>query len=211
MDLPEPAIRWLVLNASSNAELACISNVCRKWREDVKIVLLEIARNSLENKSDKEPPKLLLLPSMLRYVMSKEMNTNNDIETYCLAWFNPEGIRFKQLPIEAQSDSDEGGLIMKVGDHGGVESPQSFAPGGEQLYAGSEDEKKKNARRQPMRATSLRALENGGSDQFENCLYQWDGCQTPEEVLLPFGYAPSFIQVNIYIYILWGFVCARLN
>jgi len=160
----------------------------------VKIVLLEIARNSLENKSDKEPPKLLLLPSMLRYVMSKEMNTNNDIETYCLAWFNPEGIRFKQLPIEAQSDSDEGGLIMKVGDHRGVESPQSFAPGGEQLYAGSEDEKKKNARRQPMRATSLRALENGGSDQFENCLYQWDGCQTPEEVLLPFGYAPSFIQ-----------------
>jgi hypothetical protein len=196
MDLPEPAIRWLALHASSNAELACISNVCRKWRKNLKKVLLEIASDSLVTLDDNETPSLLLLPSMVRYVMSKEMNTNNHIETYCLAWFNPAGIKFKQVPIDPESDSDEGHQTMTV-KHRAVESPQSFAPGGEQLYAGSEDEKKKNSRRQPMRSTTISArLRHGEGDKFENCLYQWDGCRTPEDVLLPFGYASAFIQVS---------------
>ncbi len=202
MELPDSAIRLLVLHTSSNADLACISNVCRKWREVTTNTILEIARKSLDQGKDGDAMSLLLLTSMVRHVMSNEKDTNNDIESYCLAWFTPAGIRFKPLPIDPQDGSDEDGdHVMMARDHRGEDSPHAFAPGGEQLYAGSEDEKK-NSRRQPSRSStptvnSLNArLRRAGAANVINCLYQWDGLRNAEDVLAPFGYAHVFIKVG---------------
>jgi len=202
MELPDSAIRLLVLYASSNADLASISNVCRKWRQITTETILNTARESLvKNKDDDEDTSLLLLPSMVRYVLSNEKDTNNNIESYCLAWFTPAGIKFKTLPIDPQEDSDEEyDQVMIAKDDGkGEDSPHAFAPGGEQLYAGSEDEKK-NFRRPLSRSTtptvnSLSArLRRAGSNNVVNCLYQWNGLRHAEDVLAPFGYAKVFIQ-----------------
>jgi len=204
MEVPETAISWLAAHSSSNAELATFSNVCRKWRDCVAKVIFKLARESLAGGDDADDLSLLLLPSMVRYILSKEKETDNKVESYCLAWFNPSGIKFKQLPLEDQEDSDFEDRIMTVNDHRGSVSPQQFAPGGEHMYVGSEDEKKKT-RRQPSRSTTPtvnslnnRLQRNDGGEQFVNCLYQWDGCKTPEEVLEPFGYSTVFIEVGIW-------------
>ena len=160
--------------------------------------MLDIAKNSLTiQNDDTAKPPLLLLPSMVRYVMGEEKQTDNNIESYCLAWFKPSGIKFTQLAVEVTDESDDEDQIMAYRGNGVVEP---FAPGGEQLYAGSEDEKK-SSRRQPSRSTtptfnSLNAklLSQGGDDKYENCLYQWNGCETAEDVLEPFGFASSFIK-----------------
>lgn len=203
MEFPEAAIRWLVLHSSSNTELATLSNVSRSWRHHIAESILEIAKQSLESKDDEDAAPLLLLPSMVRYILTNEMATDNQIESYCLAWFNPSGIKFNQIPMGVEDDSDYEDHVMMARDHRGADSPQQFAPGGEQMYAGS-DEEKRMTWRQPSRSTtptvnSLNAMLQpyGANDEVVNCLYQWDGCKDPEEVLLPFGYSSGFIQVSI--------------
>jgi hypothetical protein len=207
MEVPDYCVHWLAVNASSNVELSTISNVCRKWRKIATDSILELARNSLSLDEDSEPPNFLLLPSMVRFVMSKGRKTNNEIETYCLAWFTPAGIRFKQLSIDPQDDSEDeeepGSARVQTGKGFDSESPRQFAPGGEHLYAGSEDEsKKKNHRRPSSRIQSLNSLnaklqQSTGDNAFVNCLYQWDGLQSPEEVLGPFGYSSAFVEVGV--------------
>jgi hypothetical protein len=209
MEVPDYCVRWLAVNASSNIELSILSNVCRRWRSVTTEAILDVARNSLSFDDHGEQSNLLLLPSMVRFVMSKELKTNNEIETYCLAWFTPAGIRFKRLSIDPQDDSedddDKAGLEREqTGNNNNLESPREFAPGGEHLYAGSEDESKKQKNRRPSsRVQSLNSLkaklqQGTGDDSFVNCLYQWDGLQSPEQILGPFGYSYSFVEVSVF-------------
>jgi hypothetical protein len=207
MELPECCVRWLVVYSSSNTELANISNVSQKWRKIATDSILDIARNSLSVGEGGEEAKLLLLPSMIRFVMSNEQQTNNDVETYCLAWFTPAGIRFKSLSLDPQDDSegeDVSGSIQTTSAKS-HESPREFAPSGEHFYAGSEDEaNKKKYRRPSSRILSLNSLkaklqQNNGDTGFVNCLYQWDGLQSAEQVLMPFGYSPAFVEVRFVV------------
>lgn len=133
--------------------------------------------------------------------MSNEKDTNNDVESYCLAWFTPSGIRFKPLLIDPKDNSDLEDQIQKRIEHQNEDTNQAFAPAGELPYAGSEDEKK-NSRRQPSRSTtptvnSLSArLQRAGSPNTVNCLFQWDGLRNAEDVLAPFGYSRLFLKVS---------------
>lgn len=202
MELPDCCVRWLAANASSNTELASISNVCTRWRKITADSILDLARNSLNNSGDAGNQNMLLLPSMVRFAMSKERKTNNDIETYCLAWFTPAGIRFKNLALNAEEDSSGDENDARTMDGIGPGSPREFAPGGEHMYAGSEDEesKKKKNRRMTSRAQSVNSLkaklqQSNGDDSRVNCLYQWDGLQTADQVLGPFGYSSTFVKV----------------
>jgi hypothetical protein len=138
MDLPETAIQWLVSHASSNTELARLSNVCRKWRQIAIKTVLEQAQRSLDDdESSDQPSSLLLLPSMVRFLLCQEKSVDNQVESYCLSWFHPLGIEFKQLsidPLDDTDDSDEEDEIMWSRNHRGP-SPQPFAPSGRQSYA----------------------------------------------------------------------------
>ena len=197
MELPEPAIRWLAEHASSNTELACLSNVCKKWREIVTDALIKQAQ---------EPPvrrdgssKFLLLPSLLRCVMRQELSDEQDVETYCLSWFHPDGILSKQLPLDPMDESDEehDEIVNLQGERS--HSPRHFAPSGQESYVGSEDEAK-NARKYGSRSPTpllagLRRNEISGSD-YAYCLYQWNSYREAIDILCPFGYAPSFVQVS---------------
>jgi len=188
-------------------ELANVSNVCGKWRKIVADSILEVARNSLNDHEDDERRNLLLLPSMVRFVMCNEKKTDNEIETYCLAWFTPTGIRFKQLSIDPQDDSDDEEDqpgYDRLQTEKNLDLPREFAPGGEHLYAGSEDESKKKKNRKPsgrlpllnsLKATNLQQTTDDQS--FVNCLYQWDGLRDPQEILRPFGYSASFVEVCV--------------
>lgn len=199
MELPDSAIQLLVLFASSNTDLASLSNVCRKWREITTKSILDLSRNSLQTGDEEGPTSLLLVASMVRYLMSNEKDTNNDLESYCLAWFTPSGIRFKSLHIDPRDNSDLEDQVQTRIDYQNEDPPQGFAPAGELPYAGSEDEKM-NSRRQPSRSAtptvnSLSArLQRAGSPNTVNCLYQWDGLRNPEDVLAPFGYAHVFLK-----------------
>jgi hypothetical protein len=198
MSFPEPAIRWLVSHADSNAELANLSNVCREWREIAVNTVVDQAKGSLSDDAGKNPPLLLLLPSMGRSLLCKNRSTQNDFESYCLAWFHPDGIEFKQLSLDALNDSEEEDEVMYARDHRG-DSPPPFAPSGAHSYAGSEEERKPLKRRSPTplltaASAGLRGLEPPG--ERVNCMYQWNGYREAIEVLRPFGYAHDFVKVS---------------
>lgn len=189
MELPDVAIKWLVDNAANNSELACISNVSKKWREVVIKTILDQAKTSLEGGDYISRQSLLLVASMVRFLLCQQRSSDNKVESYCLTWLHPDGIEFKQLPIDPMDDSDDSDEIIYARDHRG-DSPQPFAPSGQQSYAGSEEESK--ASRRLIRSRSPAPL----LGEHINCMYQWNGYKEASEVLRPFGYANDFIRVS---------------
>ena len=121
--VPDVALRWILLHAtSSNVELAQLSNVNRSWREVVTTVILEQATY----KAVASVP-MLLLPSMASELIrrnaiamdqddsknetteqSQQQEEGDVEETFCAAWFAPEGIQLLDLDAEQQpSDADQ--------------------------------------------------------------------------------------------------------
>ena len=119
--VPSVAIRWAVHNTNTNVELASLSNVSRRWREIVAECVVETG--SLDSNDKRTPAPLLpsgftrlLLPSLIRYFCASHSNRRppqlgeetervdeEDNETYCVAWFHPDGIRSKRLPSQNPS------------------------------------------------------------------------------------------------------------
>lgn len=234
--LPAVAVKWLIKNSSSNAELAILSNVCRRWRGIASVTILEeiVVQQSMvsENANQKRSPppfSSLLLPSMVSFLTlpwkessQDDLGTHSE-ETYCVAWFHPDGIEFKQLPEDAADDSDGDHLYMGTkqygpatgiyaGDHRATSGEEAFAPSGELSYAGSDVEgrngKKGSTRRNhktrspaPQSAVSVSASAAAHPSQQQprdwvSCVYQWNGYSEAIDVLRPFGYAPSFVRVR---------------
>ena len=126
--VPDVALRWILLHATtSNVELAHLSNVCRSWRKAVTTVVLEQATYktaSGEGQHQQQQP-LLLLPSMVSQLIrmnnySSSSNNNSEDattpsnvpkistdETFCAAWFAPEGVQLLDLDGEQVVSEDE--------------------------------------------------------------------------------------------------------
>lgn len=118
MEVPEVAVRWMAQHASSNLDLASLSNVNRQWRSITTATLLS-------------SPSSLLLPSMISTILTQNSITvtaNDKNNTFCAAWFPPAGIQIQQM------DNGHGGE-ERVGE----EESDSFAPSGSLSYAGSEE------------------------------------------------------------------------
>lgn len=116
MEVLDVLIKWLVQNASSNVDLARLSNVNRTWRSHVIAAILEQAQ---------EGTPRLLLPSMVNFIFQQ---SPSEEETFCASWFAPAGIQIQS--------------ISKLGDTWDTEvSDNLFAPNGEQYYPGSEEER----------------------------------------------------------------------
>jgi hypothetical protein len=106
--IPTVAIQWLIENASSDVDLARLSNVCREWRRQVALAVS--SNNSTSN---------LLLPSMVRFarcvnqssttVSSSLFSPPPPRDTFCAAWFAPKGIQ--HLPVSTQPLESESHLL----------------------------------------------------------------------------------------------------
>lgn len=190
MELPEPAIKWLAQHSSSNTELACLSNVCERWREIVAAALLEVAAKPVDQD---ESSKFLLLPSLLRSLMRQELEDEQDVETYCLSWLHPEGMLSQQLAVDPMDESDVDIDDIKSLRGERPASPQHFAPSGHESYVGSEDEATKKSRKQGPLLAKLRRNELSGSN-LVYCLYQWNSYKEATDILRPFGYSPTFVR-----------------
>jgi hypothetical protein len=198
MELPEPAIRWLVENSASNEELARLSNVSKKWRSMVVDAIINQAKKSL-NGEQESVEELLLLPSLVRCLMRQELSDSRDIETYCLSWFHPDGIQSQLLPIDPTNDTDEEEDEMMRGYRQREDSTEVFAPSGHESYVGSEEEKdSQRLRTKSPNAVAASALSgrNEKSKDYVHCMYQWNSYQEAHQILRPFGFSSQFIQVS---------------
>ena len=207
MEVPDLAIKWVVRYASSNSDLAAVSNVCKKWRQIAVQVVLEQGAEAVNNSSSedqretKQKDKLLLLPSMIRYLISQEKSTDNETESYCIAWFHPDGMEIKQLSIDEDEDDSES-------------DDYYFAPNGGAGYAGSDNEKKKGSSRRrrskspaPLMATvSLGLRQQEDKNTQMSCMYQWNGYKEAMDVLRPFGFETRFVEVRSKYFLVY-FVC----
>jgi len=216
MTIPLPCLVWIVYNASTNVELATLSNVSHSWRE---IVVQCIIRAVGEEEEEEEgrvlsalipPPSLfcrLLLPSMIRYYFCQNSSRSHssqekyheqkykqqqqiEEETYCVAWFHPDGIKFKQLPIlEDDNNNDTLDLGERNQNTGGsMASKQSTSS--------------------PSRSVDVAHNRQNNDKTIEtiSCVYQWNGYSAAIDVLKPFGYTPSFLtrvqQVSAVFYLI---------
>lgn len=177
MEVPEVFIVWWTQNASSNFDLASLSNVNRQWRRIVVQAILEQAQR--ENVSS----TVLLLPSMVRAILNSDATArihslqHDEQDTFCAAWFHPAGIQMQQLPIAGD-----------VWDYENETVNGAFAPSGAPFYAGSEEERPRNS---PRGRSMLRGRQEGPL-----CSHEWQGYREPMDVLEPFGYAEHFVQVR---------------
>jgi hypothetical protein len=145
------------------------------------------------------PVASLLLPSMMRQVLrlrrlgdgdfgghtgtqgspNGKMNEDDD-ETYCLAWFAPEGIRTIRLDGEKErssprhdADSEEQSISRDI-----RQRPESLQPrdgGGE-------------------RQSSTSSSSTSSSTSSVLLCPEWRGYRDAHEVLRPFGYSDSFVS-----------------
>ncbi|OEU20741.1 hypothetical protein FRACYDRAFT_234372 [Fragilariopsis cylindrus CCMP1102] len=93
MTIPLPCLVWIVYNASTNVELATLSNVSHSWREIVVQCIIRAVGEGEEEEEEEE----------------EEGRRQRQIEeeTYCVAWFHPDGIKFKQLPILEDDNNND--------------------------------------------------------------------------------------------------------
>jgi hypothetical protein len=131
---------WLLRYASlSNVDVAHLSNVSRRWRQASKRAIFE----QTTKPSDRFGITLLLLPSMVRYIMSSAKDRvesdNNNVgvtDTFCAAWFHPDGIQ--ELPISLNGSAS----IISASDddysHTTSKSINAFSPNGEPIYDASD-------------------------------------------------------------------------
>jgi hypothetical protein len=201
MELPEPAIRWLVENSASNEELAHLSNVSKKWRSLAVDAIINQAKKSLNGEQESEQ-KLLLLPSLVRCLMRQELSDSRDrdIETYCLSWFHPDGIQSQLLPIDPTNDTDEEEDEMMRGYRQREGSPEHFAPSGQESYVGSEEERDSRRLRSKspnaLAPSALSRRSEKSHEDYVHCMYQWNSYQEANQILRPFGFSSQFIQVS---------------
>ena len=159
--VPSVALRWIVCNStSSNAELAILSNISRAWRDVVVDCLIDTV---VEDKPTLQPApsfSRLLVPSWIRQFYMSSSNTvkanhevsqdneeEEDHDTYCVAWFHPNGIQSKHV--------------------------------------------------QP-------ANSNPAAVDAVRLLVQWDGFSEAIDILSPFGYSKSFLQVSIVVSLVYS-------
>lgn len=131
--VPNEAVRWLTLYCSSNAELATLSNVSKRWRDIASKALQDdiiqkYCEHLVGNADRKEiraalagiyPAAALLLPDMAMEVLARrkpslmqqtqtgisEIDCNEDGQ-FCLAWFAPKGIEKVSVRVKDEEDED---------------------------------------------------------------------------------------------------------
>lgn len=176
MEVPVAFIEWWTEFATSNVDLARLSNVNRAWRRIVIRALLEQAQKKDNN-------TLLLLPSMIRAILSEDTaikQGGND--TFCAAWFHPAGIQIQQMAV-----------VDDVWEHEAAGSGGMFAPSGVPFYEGSEEE-------QLTGRFGIRTIPRRGRTPHRQegplCSHEWQGYREAIDVLEPFGFAPYFVEVR---------------
>ena len=154
--VPSVALQWIVHNSiSSNAELSILSNVSRAWRNAVVECLVDDAVDDKPRLQTQFSCSRLLVPSWIRQFCESSLkdpslrqpteerineDEDEDRDTYCVAWFHPDGIQSKYV---------------------------------------------------------LPANSNPAAVDEVRLLVQWDGFSDAIDVLSPFGYSYSFLQVSI--------------
>lgn len=137
--------RWM-MSSLSNVQLAILSNVSRVWRQAVVAIILEQSLTIREEEDvtieGKRTP-LLLLPSMVHYMMRRPnyhhevgkhkrngvmKRQDYDNETFCVAWFVPQGIQEQDLlvSIDDEENHDGDGYDYDDDEYG---TENSFMPG----------------------------------------------------------------------------------
>jgi hypothetical protein len=209
--VPIPALKWILHNnISSNVELAALSNVCKTWRDvcsnavvgdaissagldipdtsllgsEGSLAVLKEShahdRNHLSSLTVMPSSTLreLFLTDMARELLIQQANLLNPDRKqpsrtdgkFCLAWFAPSGIQ-----------------ITGVSDDGDDKSYDGF---------------KFNFASVPsqIKAQAPKELDRQSNNSSVSCCREWRGYRHATEVLVPFGYATSFVRVRVTLF-----------
>jgi len=113
----------------------------------------------------------LLLPSIIRYVKDgKDQNnpryfTSNSTDTFCAAWFHPDGIQTVEVPIDPLHNSTATGT-----------SRISLLYSGKIVRGGQRNRNGINNR------------------NIRDSCYEWRGYRNADQILAPFGYSKLFVE-----------------
>ena len=222
--VPLVAVRWAVYEAFTNVELATLSKVSRSWREIVAQCIIDAVSPKGDKKKllEQPPPSTftrLLLPSIIRHFYAshsdfrstphqEEKQEEEVDETYCVAWFHPDGIKFKQLSLvnttleTCDEDRDQDYDVHQIDSE--VTTMKTVPD--EKIEASRNDHKflftKSNSPLNQTSAASSLPMSSPARDNIMDwggsILYQWDGYTEAIDVLGPFGYSNSLLRVSMF-------------
>lgn len=186
-------LRWMLASprSLSNTELASISNLNRSWREATKQAILEEASGPMRI------APLLLLPSMVRNILqyrpaspsfenSKALQgamtscCPSEDETFCAAWFAPEGVREIEICLRDESTVRDPSVSVNC-----TPQPQP------------------TQHQHASFSFMLAQVENAGQqvgvdkvqeEEFVSVCVEWKGYSTAMQVLQPFSYDAPFVH-----------------
>lgn len=209
--MPLPAIKWILHNeCSSNVQLATLANVCKSWRDEccyaavaeaVSFSGLNVSdtairgcieslavvkesevhdKNNLPRRAyhtTKSSLRNLLLIDMARELIVRQgtllksqgkSDSGSTDGSFCLAWFAPSGIQITSVSLDGNSqDTETDGLKFNFGRR-------------------RSESNEENKRQQPQKK-SIKCV---------SCCREWRGYRHVSEILAPFGFATSFVQVR---------------
>lgn len=160
--------RWAIGNdvIQSNVDMANLSNINRAWRNAVKKSIILESKRKRSNLDCSMKKQLLLLPSMVKRLLTGTPNTetlvnvsvdgfpiceeyqDDHIETFCAAWFPSEGIQVTTLDTLSDDETagmDDVSLVRGVApsSHGGASSvAKTSLLFGSEVYDRSDDDHK---------------------------------------------------------------------
>lgn len=224
----------------ANSDLATLSNVNKAWRNAVKRSIVFEATNKRRDNpayhSYRAKKQLLLLPSMVRRLISNIRNSreavkdsarccqgskecqDDEVETFCAAWFPSEGIQVTKLQTQVSDDETTGldevsiarGIApsLHLGNSSIAKNSLLF---GSEVYARSDDDDHKSrhsvsSRKQRHRLQKPRTPPRQNARAFDGNILndkqegvcsevcaEWRGLRSAVDVLFYFGFANSFV------------------
>mmetsp|Transcript_3887 Transcript_3887/g.6099 ORF Transcript_3887/g.6099 Transcript_3887/m.6099 type:complete len:455 (-) Transcript_3887:77-1441(-) len=91
MEVPTVALQWVIQDVSSNVELANLTNVSKRWRQEVQSFITTYP-NAMSSQ--------LLLPSLAKHIIDGEGG-----DAFCATWLPPEGIQTVPVPSSPMEGS----------------------------------------------------------------------------------------------------------
>ena len=201
---PSLALEWIICNSvESDRELAAISNVCESWRETLM--------RTLKSHPQEQANTNLLLTTFVQRVSNGGTNNeksnnpedSNHNESFCIAWFAPEGLRETWIPRNPNADFQDEDSASGGEDGRSIQSAlleqTPFAPSGEHGLVGSDDERtrrgsrrSRNLKRKTFSNNILQQKQHKGHSFL--VAEEWRGYQTPYEVFRHFGFTKTFLM-----------------
>ena len=205
-DLPYVAIKWVILNCTSDTELATLSNVSKRWRRIVTKEIISFVTSITDCGADQSSvtDNAIDNEKIAASSPSSFNKTLKNLATLPLFSLILPSMLIERLKLDSMNVADTKQSHLRVHQDFRKDSIQDrfclawFHPAGIQLADLSASKKfsNKNWHERIIPCIPPEQILSNTSSANDSCVLEWRGYRNAEEILRPFLYCKLFIQVS---------------